>query len=736
MDELRQFYKSRVSKPNLFTYDDDGNLVERDKEGGVVHTITLPLYRKPTMEEFNEMEQRRLEEISVSSKKLEDARNKLHDEFQKPLSDRNETTLLRLNREVAKADSILQRIRFPLKRISKEADVKIKLIDFNQPGETRVFSYPIAMVENCPFNLQDLYVRIGEAPPKPLISVKEAKEMANTKKPIILFSNTDTDEYGFLSLKWAVEIEFQSTVYQSAKQAVYAELAKLFGDQPNLEKIMSSETADEITYSVKNISSENESKWNEAMKKLIYDVNLAKFNQYSELSGRLIETQNAILGAYEPNDTLIGIGIAPENPLAKNPINWAGQNILGKALMEIRETLKKQRETELKLKEENASRKNKSLKKPKVNNQVKKEEPPQPISIQPTSSYIPLSQRESKIPSIAIAPKKNTTVKKSKPTMVTSVAAAASATAAAEDSKENVAEPLVIRSKKNFDNILFNYDPLRNTDDYINQVKNQPGFSKLLTNFTNPSMTELKQLIADGAGDQAILEYMKEKTPDKKEDDPESIVKKDRSTTHKSRDIFSYIQTYLNSKVPPVVVRKYLDIGCSDGLLTVKIGKLLKLKPDQIYGIDIPEFASEPIKPIKGFQFTQYSANDVKLPFADNTFDLITMLQVLHHVKNPHEMLMEIKRILKPNGILFLREHDRDNKQMDMLIHLQHLFYSQISHKVDYDKYMNTKFERYFSKEAFESLMNGIGFTKIMDEKLPVKTNPTNIYYIMFINKK
>lgn len=734
MDELRQFYKSRVSKPSLFTYDDDGNLVERDKEGGVVHTITLPLYRKPTMEEFNEMEQKRLEEISVSSKKLEDARNKLHDEFQKPQSDRNDTTILRLNREVAKADSILQRIRFPLKHISKEDDVKIKMIDFNRPGETRVFPYPIAMVENYSFTLQDLYVRLGEAPPKPLISVKEAKEIVNMKQPIILFSNTDTDEYGFLSLKWAVQLEFQSTIYQSAKQAIYAELAKLFGDQSNLEKIMSAETADEITYSVKNISNEDESKWNEAMTKLIYDVNLAKFNQYTELSGRLIETKNAILGAYEPNDSLIGIGIAPENPLSKNQINWTGQNILGKALMEIRETLKKQREMELQLKEENTLRKNKSLKKPKINNKEKKEEPPQPINIQPITSYIPLSQRKTQIPSIAIAPQKNTTLKKSKPTMMTSVAA--SSATDVEDSKENISAPLVIRSKKNFDNILFNYDPLRNTDNYINQVKNLPGFTKLLNNFTNPSMPELKKLITEGAGDRAILEYMKENTPDKKEDDQDSITRKDRSTTHKSRDIFSYIQTYMNSKVPPFVVRKYLDIGCSDGLLTVKIGKLLKLKQDQIYGIDIPEFASEPIKPTKGFQFTQYSANDVKLPFADNTFDLITMLQVLHHVKNPYDMLMEIKRILKPNGILFLREHDRNSKEMDMLIHLQHLFYSQISHKVDYDKYIDTKFERYFSKEAFESLMSGIKFTKIMDEKVGVKNNPTNIYYIMFINKK
>jgi len=68
MDELRQFYKSRVSKPNLFTYDDDGNLVERDKEGGVVRTITLARYRKPTMEEVAELEQKRQEKFQFQVK--------------------------------------------------------------------------------------------------------------------------------------------------------------------------------------------------------------------------------------------------------------------------------------------------------------------------------------------------------------------------------------------------------------------------------------------------------------------------------------------------------------------------------------------------------------------------------------------------------------------------------------------------------------------------------------------
>ena len=79
-------------------------------------------------------------------------------------------------------------------------------------------------------------------------------------------------------------------------------------------------------------------------KQLIYDVNISKFNQYPELTARLLETKTALLGAYIPDDNLIGIGISIDNIQSKNPLNWTGQNLLGKALMDIREKLRSDRE--------------------------------------------------------------------------------------------------------------------------------------------------------------------------------------------------------------------------------------------------------------------------------------------------------------------------------------------------------------------------------------------------------
>jgi len=62
------------------------------------------------------------------------------------------------------------------------------------------------------------------------------------------------------------------------------------------------------------------------------------------LAGKLLETKNAALGAYVPDDNLIGIGISLDNVQSQDPSNWTGQNLLGKTLMEIREKIRLERQ--------------------------------------------------------------------------------------------------------------------------------------------------------------------------------------------------------------------------------------------------------------------------------------------------------------------------------------------------------------------------------------------------------
>lgn len=65
-------------------------------------------------------------------------------------------------------------------------------------------------------------------------------------------------------------------------------------------------------------------------------------------------------------------------------------------------------------------------------------------------------------------------------------------------------------------------------------------------------------------------------------------------------------------------------------------------------GLDLsPNVASYYHKPF-------YSASAESLPFLDQSFDAIWSITVLEHVANPERALLEMRRVLKPGGLLYL----------------------------------------------------------------------------------
>ena len=84
-----------------------------------------------------------------------------------------------------------------------------------------------------------------------------------------------------------------------------------------------------------------------------------------------------------------------------------------------------------------------------------------------------------------------------------------------------------------------------------------------------------------------------------------------------------------------------LDVGSRDGGLRRYLPERVRYQ-----GIDIaPEFASEHVL------IHDISAG---LPFPDATFDTAFCIEVLEHVPNPWGTLGEIRRVLRPGGVLIL----------------------------------------------------------------------------------
>lgn len=96
---------------------------------------------------------------------------------------------------------------------------------------------------------------------------------------------------------------------------------------------------------------------------------------------------------------------------------------------------------------------------------------------------------------------------------------------------------------------------------------------------------------------------------------------------------------------------RLLDIGCADGTTTSAIAN--SNKKFKVTGIDYYrkaiEFAG---KTYKNIQFTEGDAH--KLPFDNQSFDLVTAIETLEHLQNPRQVLAEIRRVLKPNGKLLV----------------------------------------------------------------------------------
>lgn len=65
-------------------------------------------------------------------------------------------------------------------------------------------------------------------------------------------------------------------------------------------------------------------------------VNYQKFTQNQDLKQKLLATEKKVLVEASPNDRIWGVGLYANDSLILDDKNWTGQNLLGKALMEVR----------------------------------------------------------------------------------------------------------------------------------------------------------------------------------------------------------------------------------------------------------------------------------------------------------------------------------------------------------------------------------------------------------------
>jgi len=159
-----------------------------------------------------------------------------------------------------------------------------------------------------------------------------------------------------------------------------------------------------------------------------------------------------------------------------------------------------------------------------------------------------------------------------------------------------------------------------------------------------------------------------------------------------SKEVFSEIEKVMNIQNKT----KILDVGSGPVGITyyLKKGKKYALEPladyfKKMYNID---YKKEKVEFKKGV------GEDI--PYPEKFFDIITIYNVLDHVKNPNAVIKELKRVLKKEGIVYIECHFY-RKRFIILAMIYSFF-----NKIILNKTFNPNHPHMFTLKEFKALIN------------------------------
>ena len=116
--------------------------------------------------------------------------------------------------------------------------------------------------------------------------------------------------------------------------------AVCFKDEEIAEKILATTDVAVIKALGRKVKGYNDGYWNGVRQLLVYEGLKEKFAQNEDLKRQLLDTEDSILAECAVNDRIWGIGLSMKDSNRLEPEKWRGQNLLGYALMMVRERIK------------------------------------------------------------------------------------------------------------------------------------------------------------------------------------------------------------------------------------------------------------------------------------------------------------------------------------------------------------------------------------------------------------
>ena len=143
-----------------------------------------------------------------------------------------------------------------------------------------------------------------------------------------------------LSQWYDTAFEVAGVKYHTAEQYMMAQKALIFNDAEVYDEIMAADNPRDYKNLGRKIRNFDGKVWDTKKYEIVVEGNKAKFSQNDELKEFLLSTGDAILVEASPYDRIWGIGLYPAQAAKGTVDQWRGLNLLGCALMEVRDWLR------------------------------------------------------------------------------------------------------------------------------------------------------------------------------------------------------------------------------------------------------------------------------------------------------------------------------------------------------------------------------------------------------------
>lgn len=158
---------------------------------------------------------------------------------------------------------------------------------------------------------------------------------------VVCFHNPD-EMNGYLSNWYMSDFVADNIKFTSMEQYMMYKKAQLFNDTKIMQEILSTDNVGKIKMLGRSVKNYDEVMWNGVRQIVVYEGLYAKFSQNESLREKLLATENDILAECAVSDCIWGIGLAMNDDKRLSTEEWRGQNLLGFAIMQVREKLSKQ----------------------------------------------------------------------------------------------------------------------------------------------------------------------------------------------------------------------------------------------------------------------------------------------------------------------------------------------------------------------------------------------------------